>query len=112
MAKTPARQRERRIQFERATIARNAIGVEEPSAWSLIEKAWAKVLFGTGQERRAAGAEGATQTATFRVLSTIALRTVTERDRILFDGRGWSITSIAPVGVNDEIEFTATVEKG
>lgn len=112
MSRTPAGQRNRRVRFERASLVRNALGVMEPSGWTLIERAMAKVLFGTGQERRAAGAEGATQTATFRVLSTIALRTVTESDRVFLDGRGWSITSIAPIGVNDEIEFTATVEKG
>ena len=110
--RTPAGQRDRRIRFERATLARNALGVMDASGWTLIEKAMAKVLFGTGQERRTAGAEGATQTITIRTLSTNALRGVTESDRVFLDGRGWSITSIAPVGVNDEIEFTATVEKG
>lgn len=100
------------VEFQRATIVRSPLGVEQPGEWAETEKAWSKVLYGTGAERRQAAAEGASQTATFRVASTAKLRGVIEQDRILMKGAGWGITSIAPIGVNDEIEFTATTAKG
>jgi head-tail adaptor len=103
----------RKVRFERATILENDLGGEEADAWELVEMAWAKVLYGTGAERRQAAVDGATQTATFRVLSTNALRGVTIKNRIVDDaGVEWNIVSIAPIGVNKEIEFTARTDKG
>ncbi|HEX8555774.1 MAG TPA: phage head closure protein [Sphingomonas sp.] len=110
--RTPRGQLDRRITIQSGQAVRGALGRETETIWADHCKAWARVLFGTGQERREAAAEGASQSATFRVLSSAKTRTVTERFRILFDGRAWDITSIAPIGVNDEIEFTATVAKG
>lgn len=110
---TPAGDRDRKVQFQRVTSTLSGLGTVEDSSWMLLEAAWAKVLFGTGTERRQAGAEGAAQTATFRVLSTPVLRIATERDRILYDGRAWDIVSISPIGGEAcEIEFVATVTKG
>lgn len=109
---TPTGERDRRIVFQSGAPVRGALGREPISAWSYIGRAWAKVLFGTGSERRAAGAEGASQAATFRVLSNGMTRGVTTDNRILFDRRGWDITSISPIGVNDEIEFVAVAAKG
>lgn len=110
---TPSGQRDALVRFERASVTTTSMGVEEEGPWSPIEQAWAKVLYGTGAERRQAASEAASATATFRVLSTSALRGVGERDRIVDrDGRAWDITGIAPIGVNAEIEFTATVAKG
>lgn len=109
---TPAGQRDRIITFQRGAAVRGGLGTEPVTAWAPLGRAWAKVLFGTGAERRQAGAEGASQTATFRVLSDSISRGVVETDRILFDTRPWDITSISPIGVNEEIEFVATVSKG
>ena len=109
---TPRGEFNRRIAFERGVTVRSGLGREPAAQWASLGTVWAKVLFGTGQERRQAGAEGASQTATFRVLSSLLTRGVTERDRIQFDGRAWDITSISPIGVRDEIEFVATGAKG
>lgn len=108
---TPAGQRDRRIVFQRGVQVRGGLGREPMAQWQYLCSAWAKVLFGTGQERRASAAETASQTATFRVLSSSETRGVRESDRIQFDGRAWDITSIAAIGVNREIEFTATAKK-
>lgn len=98
---------DRRVQFRLLASVRNGMGIEQES-WTDGPSAWALVTFGTGQERRAAGASEAAQPATFRVRSCAALRAVTRRDRIAFDGDEWGITSIAPVGAQGgEIEFTA-----
>jgi hypothetical protein len=68
------------------------------------------VLFGNGSERREAAAAGGVQTAMFRCLSNTSLRSVTRRDRIVFEGVQWGISAISQVGAQGhEIEFTATV---
>ena len=103
---------DRKIRFERGQAADGGLGAEPVGSWAELATVWAMVRFGTGQERRQAAAEGASQPATFRVVSTTATRSVTEQDRIAFDGRAWDIAAIAAIGVNEEIEFTATVAKG
>lgn len=103
---------DRLVRFERAATVRTAIGTIEQGEWTLIQEAWAKLLFGTGAERREAAATEASQSATFRVTSTAALRGVTERDRIVMAGRAWQIVSISPVGGEArDIEFVATAQK-
>jgi len=108
---TGAGARDQRVIFQRCSVTEDAMGVEVPR-WDDLEPAWAKVLYGTGAERREAGALSAAQTATFRVRSTAALRSVTPADRIFHsDGQAWNITSIAKIG-RWEIEFTAVVAAG
>ena len=99
-------QYDRKVEFQRANIARSGLGVEQAPSWSQIEPAWAKILYGRGEERRSAAAEGSVLTATFRVLTTENLRTVTEDDRILYGTEAWDIISVAPIG-RGEIEFAA-----
>ena len=101
---------DRLITFERATITRDNMG-QESEAWSTtITTAYASVLYGTGNERREAAAQGASNTATFRTLYNPTLAGVTEKDRIVYNGN-WNITSIAIIG-RAEIEFTAVIRKG
>ena len=109
---TPVSQRNRRIVFQRGTATAGGLGTEPAHNWDDYCLGWARVLFGSGQERRQAAADGATMTATFRVPSNSDTRSVTERDRIWFDERAWDIASIATIGLNDEIDFTATASKG
>ena len=108
---TPAGARGRKILFRVASITTDQ-GVETES-FGDGPQAWARVTFGSGAERREAAAAGSVQAATFRVLSNAAVRAVTRRGRIVFDGDEWGITAIAPVGPQGaEIEFTATVRMG
>lgn len=112
---TPAGERNKRITFERATSTRGGLGQPGARTWASIGAArWAKVLYGTGAERRAASVEGAVQSATFRVLADSLTRGVLVTDRISFDGLVWDIGGIAPIGgpVAYEIEFTATASRG
>lgn len=97
--------------FERATVGRSGLGVETEVPWTELCRAMARVLYGTGQERRDAAAQGSSQAATFRVLSNPDTRGVTTKDRISFAGLVWNITGWAPIG-SHEIEFTATTGKG
>ena len=101
----PAGQRDRLIVFERGSATGDAYGGETP-AWAELARAYARVRYGTGQERREAAQEAATQAATFECNWTAALAGVRVSDRVQFDGP-WDITSVAPIRLNDEIHFTA-----
>jgi head-tail adaptor len=107
----PAGERIHQLEFQRRNVARDEMGLEVPGEWTLITRTRAKILHGTGNERREAAGERATIAATFMVNSSPALRTVTEEDRFLWDGQPWDIHSIAPIGRNVRIDFTATAGK-
>ncbi len=114
MARTPAGQRDKAIVFERGAATRGGLGQPGEKVWTAIGPSrLAKVLYGSGAERRQAAAEGAVQAATFRVLADSLTRTVVATDRISFDGLAWDVTGIAPIGgpVAYEIEFTAMANR-
>ena len=101
---------DKRIRFERAVASENSFGEDEETGWEPLGGAvWAKVSYGTGEDRRDAAQEGASIFATFRVRKSAATAAVTERDRISF-GRAWEISSIVPWGDRD-LEFTAKARK-
>lgn len=99
--------RTRRIIIERGTTTQDDYG-GDVTVWAPYADAWAEVLFGTGQERREAAQEAGNQAATFIVLWTPTLAATKLADRIQAIGVAWDITSIAPIGLNKEIHFTAT----
>ena len=103
----PAGQRDRKVSFFQASIARDALGTEQET-FEFVFEDWASVKFGTGAERRDAAAANAVQSANFRIRSSAAARAVNRRDRVHFDGAVWGIEGIATVGAQGhEIEFTA-----
>jgi head-tail adaptor len=102
-----AGRKNRLVTFYPKIVTEDPLGVESEVDGQPI-RAWANVLFGSGQERRDAGQQGAVQAATFRVLSTAALREARESWEIEFNGARWGVTSIVPIGEADDIEFTAT----
>lgn len=109
---TASGSRDRSIQFLRSVVSTEGGSGVESEAFVPGARAWAKVFFGTGSERREAAAAGGVQTATFRCLSNSALRAVTRRDRILFEGTEWGISAISQVASQGhELEFTAMVRK-
>lgn len=106
-------ERDRTIRFERGSAARNALGGKAPLAWASLGTRLAKVLYGSGAERRAGGVEGAVQSATFRCLRDDLTRTIVVTDRIVFDGLNWDITSVAPIGrAPAYIDFTGVAGRG
>ena len=85
-----------------------------PTGWTVLQEAWAKPMYGRGEERRTAAAEGATAQATFRTRSTAVLRTVTAQDRMVFvhGGAVWEISAPpVPFGTVD-LDFTCKALKG
>lgn len=101
-----AGKRDRLVTVERYGITGEDSFGTPTKGWAAHTTAWAEVVYGTGQERRAAGLEGADQTATFRVLASTTNNGVTVADRISFNSDNWDIVSVAPLG-RDGIEWTA-----
>jgi head-tail adaptor len=99
---------DRKVMLFSRVVSKDALGTETEVDGDPVS-AWANVSFGSGSERRELGQAGSRQTATFRVLSTSALRRADTLWQIEFDGARWGITSAVPVGGEaNEIEFTAT----
>lgn len=96
----------RSVIIERATATANDYG-EDVKTWAPYASVRAKILFGTGQERREAAQEAAQQPITAIVKWTPTLAAVLPTDRMQALGAVWDITSIALAGLNDEIHFTA-----
>jgi len=107
---TAVGKRDRRVEIQRKMTARTPEGVHEGVAWVKVQGGMARVFYGTGAERRSGAAEGATQVATFNMISTAALRGVTVADHRIFDldfNQAWDITATSHLG-RKEIDFTAT----
>lgn len=94
-----------KVVFEQAQPSQDQYG-GEALAWDGAIPAWAKVLYGTGQERRQAAQESAEQTATVIVRHSVSLASLDPKDRVSFGGGAWDIVSIVPIGINDELHFT------
>lgn len=97
--------RDRLVSIERAAVAQDGYG-EEIETWAEAFKEWARVFYSRGNERREAAAERSEMPITFSVLANGNSRTITARDRILYDGLIWNIQGVAPV-TRGEIEITA-----
>lgn len=102
----PAAERHTPVSFERATVVLDDYG-GETSTWGTVATTTAKVLYGTGQERRQASQESATQAVTILCNWTPTLAGVGPTDRANFAGNVWDITGAVPIGLNDEIHIGA-----
>lgn len=96
----------RRVLFQRFTATTSEMG-GEIEAWADYATAWARVIHGSGQERREAAQEAASVRATFYVLSNPLTAALTPKDRIVWNGN-WDIISAVPsIEFNKEVEITA-----
>lgn len=103
----PAGERTTLVTFESGTPTEDDYG-GETMAWGTLATVMAKVLYGTGAERRQAAQEQAQQAATIMVNFTPSLAGVVTVNRARFDDATWDITSPpARVGLNDELHFSA-----
>lgn len=103
---TPAGKRDKLVTFVRPATTTNDYNEPVEGSPTTLTRAFARVRFGTGQERREAAQEAASMAATFECLLTPTLAAVQMTDRITFDGATWDITSRAPIS-RSEIHFTA-----
>lgn len=99
-------QRDRLITVQAPTTTTDDYG-GVVQTWADVQETFARVTFGTAQEKRQAAQDSALQTATFEVLPTAALLAVPLTARIVFDGSDWNITEKAPLD-RQSLRFTAT----
>lgn len=97
--------REALVTFETGTATTDDHG-GETKTWATITTAYARIRYGTGQERREAAQERQIQAATFECDWNPTLAGVAVTDRITFEDETWDITNKAPLG-HEEIHFTA-----
>lgn len=97
---------DKQITFETRTTTTDDFGGEVEAFIPWPDTTAAKVTFGTGQERRTAAQEHASQSATFKVRLWPQTEAVTARDRIQYDGAAWDIDGRAKTDPGT-ITFTA-----
>lgn len=93
------------IIIERFTATEDEYGGQIED-WAPLAEEYAEVIYGRGEERRAAAQEQASLAATFRVPANDRTITIKTTDRVNFAGI-WDISSAVPRG-RDGIEITAT----
>jgi head-tail adaptor len=101
-------QRDSLVTFQRGTPTGDDYGGETIS-WATLTTAYARVRYGTGQERREAAQERASQAATFECDWNPTLDGVAVNDRLFINEKPtefWDIISPSPLGHN-EIHFAA-----
>ncbi len=97
--------RDQLVAIERNEPTENARG-DMVDNWVPVTRAWARVIFGRGSERRQAAREQVVQAATFIVLSEIRTRAVTADDhRIVHKGALWDVVAPGIANSKGEIEF-------
>jgi hypothetical protein len=105
----PAGERTTPVKFQRGTAVSDDYTSESSIDWSTLVfdvDVMAKVLYGTGAERRQAAQEAAQQAATVLVNWTPQLAGVVPKDRAVFDNFEWDIVNVARIGLNNEIHYS------
>lgn len=80
----------------------------ETKTWHEVGTAYALVLYGTGQERREAAQDNATQAATFNFDWNSMVAGILPTDRLYCFDTVWDVASAVVVGGNKEVHVTAT----
>lgn len=94
------------ITFERANTTQDDYGEEVPT-WATLGTEWAAINWGRGDERRQAGMEQGSQSATFTVYDNQMTRSVSPKDRLKADDAPWDITSNVPSKTPGDRDITA-----
>lgn len=101
-----AGERDHLVTIQRATTSESESGHGEPT-WSTITTGWARLSWGSGQERRDAAQEAASQAITAEFDWTPTLAAVKATDRMLLFDVAWDITSRIITSHNQEVHITA-----
>lgn len=103
----PIATRDKLISLQRASATTDDYG-EEVMTWAEIGKEKAAVLFGRGSERRQAAQTQSAQSVTFTVLSNSVTRSLTAKDRIVWNDVAWDLAGPGSPVRRGELEITAT----
>lgn len=88
---------DKRIAFERQGETKDAYG-QQTAGWTAIGGCWAEYRPGSGVERREAAQEKAVLSGSFVVRQSAMTASVTEKDRLVFEGEAWDVRSNVPIG--------------
>jgi SPP1 family predicted phage head-tail adaptor len=99
---------DRRITLERATKAQDEYG-EEVLTWGTLATVWASFKPVSDGERMAAREVSAELTARFQIRWDSAWSDLSAQDRLIFDGKTYSISGVKEIGRREGIEITAAV---
>lgn len=103
----PIATRNKLIELQRANGVTDDYG-QEVLTWNTIGKEYAAVLFGRGDERRQAAQTQSSQSVTFQVLDNAVTRSLTARDRILWNSIEWDLAGPGFPIRRGELELIAT----
>lgn len=95
---------DRRITIQRKTVTQSDSG-EEIVTWVDVATVWAEKVNLRGSERFAAQEILGHTLQMFRIRWSIAVKELTTKHRILFDGRYYDITDVRESKRREEIEF-------
>lgn len=95
---TSSGDRDRRLVFFAESATKSPRGAMVQGKGGEIARAWGKVTYGTGAERRQAGRESSTAAATARVPSNSNTRQVDATCFCELDGATWDVTGNVPLG--------------
>lgn len=99
-------QRPHLVHIQEAVTVTGTLG-GETKTWSDSGTAWAEVLYGSGQERREAAQENATQAATFIFDWSPQVAAIQPTWRLYCFDIAWDVASAVTVGANKEVHVTA-----
>lgn len=102
---TPGGKRDRRFRFLRPGKTKTPRGAMVEGTGNELAKGLGQVNYGSGEERRRAGAENSEIAATIRVLATAMTREVKASDLCELDGATWNVIGAVPWG-RREIDIT------
>lgn len=94
------------VTIQRAVTATDDYG-GETQTWHMHTTGWARVRYGTGQERREAAQENASLAATFEFDWTPTLAALKPTDRLNVFDTVWDVASTFVIGGNKEVHITA-----
>lgn len=96
---------DRRITWQRASYARDALGQEQPT-WSTLFETWCAKVSLRPMVAVAPGTEQTTKEATQVVQIRKRPEIPAASDRALFEGRTWAVHGIAEIGRGEGWEIT------
>lgn len=99
-------QRPHLVRIQRATTVVDDYG-GETLTWYDYATAWAQVLYGTGQERREAAQENASQAATFDFDYNPDVAAIRPTWRLYCFDTVWDVSSAVIIGANRAVHVTA-----
>lgn len=100
-------QRDHLVLIQRAISSSDDYG-GETKTWHELARGYARVRYGTSEERRQAAQENAAQVATFEFDWNPTVAGTRPTDRLYVFGTVWDVASAVIVGHQKEVHITAT----